>query len=99
MRHINSDSKWTELTPGAMVYGSGNSKEFNTGQWRMAETPRWNEEKCKQCLLCFPVCPDCSIPVSDEKRGEFDLFHCKGCGICAKVCPFGAIEMVGKEEL
>ena len=51
------------------------------------------EEKCRQCLLCVPVCPDSSIPVSEGKRREFDYDHCKGCGICAKVCPFGAIEM------
>ena len=30
-------------------------------------------EKCKQCGLCFPVCPDDAIPVnSDLKREDFD---------------------------
>ena len=53
----------------------------------------FDKEKCKQCLLCAPVCPDCSIPVVNSERQEFDYDHCKGCGICAKVCPFGAIEM------
>ena len=51
------------------------------------------QDKCRQCLLCVPVCPDVSIPVKDGKRLDFDYDHCKGCGICASVCPFGAIEM------
>ena len=52
-------------------------------------------EKCKQCLLCAPACPDSCIPVADKKRLEFDYDHCKGCGICVKACPFGAITMEG----
>ena len=62
--------------------------------------PVWIPEKCTQCGLCFPVCPDDSIPVNKEcKREDFDYDYCKGCGVCSKVCPFGAIEMkegVGK---
>ena len=54
-----------------------------------------HEDKCKQCLLCVPVCPDSCIPVKDMKRGAFDYDHCKGCGICVKACPFGAITMEG----
>ena len=81
-----------DLTEGLMVFAGGTSKLFNTGEWR-TNTPIYVADKCKQCLLCTPVCPDCSIPVKDGKRGEFDYDHCKGCGICAKVCPFGAIEM------
>lgn len=65
---------------------------FRTGEWRM-DTPKFIEEKCKQCLLCVPVCPDSSIPVKEGKRLDFDLDHCKGCGICEKACPFDAIIM------
>ncbi|MDR1245925.1 MAG: 4Fe-4S binding protein [Clostridiales Family XIII bacterium] len=83
---------WSTLSPAAQVFGEGNSEFFKTGEWR-TETPVWNPDQCKQCLLCFPVCPDSSIPVKTGKRGGFDLDHCKGCGICAKVCPFGAISM------
>ena len=56
------------------------------------------KKKCKQCGLCFPVCPEDSIPVDKEtlKRKDFNFDYCKGCGVCAKVCPFGAITM--KEE-
>ena len=80
------------LIGGLMMFAAGTSKEFNTGEWR-TNTPVFKADLCKQCLLCAPVCPDSSIPVSNGKRGEFDLMHCKGCGICAEVCPFDAIEM------
>ena len=94
MKDINTSSTYKEMTPGGNIYGSGNSFEFNTGDWRTS-TPVFIADKCKQCLLCAPVCPDMSIPVgADGKRGEFDYFFCKGCGICANACPFGAITMV-----
>jgi pyruvate ferredoxin oxidoreductase delta subunit len=99
MEHINESSPWTDITPGGFVYGEGNSKDFNTGDWRVM-TPIWKPEQCKQCLLCYPVCPDSSIPVKGGKREDFDFDHCKGCAICAKVCPFGAIDVVraGEED-
>ena len=87
-------AKWYELTEGLTIAGSGTSKEFNTGEWSSIK-PVYIEDKCKQCLLCTPVCPDSCSPVTDMKRGAFDYDHCKGCGICAKVCPFNAITMEG----
>ncbi|MDY2589370.1 MAG: 4Fe-4S binding protein [Agathobacter sp.] len=89
---INEQTPHQDLTEGLMMFAAGTSKEFNTGEWR-TNTPVFKADLCKQCLLCAPVCPDSSIPVSNGKRGEFDLMHCKGCGICAEVCPFDAIEM------
>lgn len=89
---INEDTPHGQLTEGLMVFAGGTSKLFSTGEWR-TNTPVFYEEKCRQCLLCTPVCPDSSIPVKDGKRLAFDMQHCKGCGICANVCPFGAIEM------
>ena len=89
---INERSPWQDITEGNKIYEPATSREFNTGEWRTA-TPIFDKEKCRQCLLCAPVCPDSSIPVAEGKRGEFDYDHCKGCGICAKVCPFDAIEM------
>ena len=89
---ITEQSPWQDLTMGNHVYGSATSVEVMTGEWRTI-TPYIDFAKCKQCLLCAPVCPDSSIPVVDGKRLEFDYDHCKGCGICAKVCPFDAIEM------
>ena len=99
MADITEHSPWTDITEGGFVLGEGNSEFFNTGDWRV-RAPIWHQDKCKQCLLCFPVCPDSSIPVKDGKRREFDLMHCKGCAICAKVCPFGAISVVlaGEED-
>jgi pyruvate ferredoxin oxidoreductase delta subunit len=92
MGHIDERSPWTDITPGGFVYGSGNSETFNTGDWR-TRAPLWKQENCRQCLLCYPVCPDSSIPVSEGKRLDFDFDHCKGCAICARVCPFGAIDI------
>ena len=91
---INEKSSHTELTEGLMVFAGGTSKQFKTGEWRI-NTPVWHADKCKQCLLCVPVCPDVSISVdADSKRGDFNYYFCKGCGICYKVCPFGAIEFI-----
>ncbi len=89
---INEKTRWQDLTTGLQVYEPATSKQFETGEWR-TNTPVLDTEKCKQCLLCVPYCPDSCIPVVDGKRGDFDLFHCKGCGICVKACPFGAITM------
>lgn len=93
MSEMTSQVSWKKITPGGVITKAGNAEEFNTGDWRSTR-PVFIKEKCKQCMLCCPVCPDSSIPVSDDgKREDFDYKHCKGCGICAKACPFGAIEM------
>ena len=90
---INSQTPYQDLTIGGNIYTAGNAKDFKTGDWR-SQTPVYYSEKCKQCGLCFPVCPDDAIPVSKEGlRSDFDFDACKGCGVCAKVCPFKAIEM------
>ena len=57
------------------------------------QKPVHDPEKCRDCYLCVPVCPDMSIIVNSDEKIEFDMDHCKGCGICAKVCPFDAIKM------
>ena len=88
---INEQTPWQELTIGGEIAQGGTAKVVKTGEWR-SDVPRWDESKCKQCLLCTPFCPDSSIPVSGGKRSDFDYDHCKGCGICYKVCPFGAID-------
>ena len=93
MTDINKNTPIDALTIGGNIYTAGNAKEFKTGDWRSIK-PIWIEEKCKQCGLCFPVCPDDAIPVSPEGvRSDFNYDACKGCGVCAKVCPFKAIEM------
>lgn len=96
MAEINSKTPIQDLTIGGNIYKAGNAKEFKTGDWRSVR-PVFEEEKCKQCGLCFPVCPENAIPVKEDlKRTDFNFDYCKGCGVCAKVCPFGAITM--KEE-
>ncbi len=97
MSDINTKTPMEDLTIGGNIYEAGNAKEFKTGDWRSMK-PVYIEEKCKQCGLCFPVCPENAIPVEKGslKRLDFNFDYCKGCGVCAKVCPFNAIIM--KEE-
>ena len=95
MSKITREVTWQNITPGGMICKSGNSEEFITGDWRVVR-PNWIIEICTQCMLCFPVCPDSSIPAENGKRLEYDYDHCKGCGICAAVCPFDAIEMINE---
>ena len=89
---INKRMAYSELTEALEVFAGGTARQFSTGDWRN-NTPHFDEDKCRQCLLCAPCCPDSSIPVKDGKREDFDYDHCKGCGICSEVCPFDAIEM------
>ncbi len=93
INNLGLNVKWQDISLGCTIVGSGTSEAFKTGEWR-TDTPKFLKDKCKQCLLCAPACPDSAIPVKDGKRLEFDLDHCKGCGICAKACPFHAIEML-----
>lgn len=91
---VPDDVTWKETTLGGTIDCAGNAHLFKTGAWR-AMKPIWLVDKCKQCLLCYPVCPDTSILIDEEgKRTEFDFDHCKGCGVCVKVCPFKAIDFV-----
>ena len=93
MNKITPNSTAEEMTEAGDIYQAANSLEFKTGDWR-SQKPIFLSDKCKQCGLCFPVCPDDSIPVNkDQKREDFNYDYCKGCGVCAKVCPFGAIIM------
>lgn len=93
-KNISREVKWQEITPGGTIYTPGSADRVLTGEWRSMK-PVWIKEKCTQCLLCYPVCPDTSILIDEEgKRIDFDYNHCKGCGVCFKVCPFKAIDFV-----
>ncbi len=97
-KDMTSQVTWRNITPGGAIFEGGTSQVVETGDWRTMK-PVLDMDKCRQCLLCVPVCPDMSIPVSkDGRREDFNYFFCKGCGICANVCPFGAITMVRDEK-
>lgn len=91
---LNLECNWQDLTQGMQIYGEMTSQEFNTGEWTTTK-PEIDWDKCIQCLMCVPVCPDSCIPVINGIRGQFDYDHCKGCGICVKSCHVGAITMEG----
>lgn len=95
MSDINVNTPMEDMTIGGNIYEAGNSRDFKTGDWRSMR-PVYHSDKCKQCGLCFPTCPENAIPVDKEtcNRTDFNFDYCKGCGVCAKVCPFGAITMV-----
>ncbi|RKD28813.1 4Fe-4S binding protein [Thermohalobacter berrensis] len=93
---LGGNVSWKETTPGGIIYDAGNATRYKTGEWRSMK-PVWNKDKCKQCMLCFPVCPDSSILVEDGKMTGIDYDHCKGCGVCVEACPFNVFDFV-KEE-
>jgi pyruvate ferredoxin oxidoreductase delta subunit len=90
VKDANLNLNWDEVNAGGNIYEPGTSLQVNTGDWRIF-IPRFIEEKCNHCMLCFPACGDSAIPVKDGKRQDFDFKHCKGCGVCYKVCPLKAI--------
>ena len=90
---INDKMKSSELSLAGMIYESGNSEMFNTGEWRNKK-PIHLDDKCKHCMMCILPCPDNATLHKDGKMIGIDYSKCKGCGVCAKVCPFKAIEMV-----
>lgn len=92
---IDDFSTWgaKDYPLGAICAEGGNAVEYKTGGWR-AKRPVWDEAKCKNCLLCWVVCPDSSILARDEKMVGIDYDHCKGCGLCVKECKFGALALV-----
>ena len=104
-KDMTPDVTWKDITPGCNIYEGGTSATVEAGDWR-TKKPVIDWDKCKQSLLCAPVCPDMTIHVSDDsKRADFDYIICKGCGICAAFCPksvlavseLGKIQVVNKE--
>jgi len=86
---------WQEMTHGSHVFKAGNAVEFPTGDWR-SQKPLFLNDKCKQCMLCFFVCPDSSVQLNDDGNVVgFDYNFCKGCLVCKEVCKFKAIEREG----
>lgn len=94
--NVTPDSKWNELPIGGVILDAGNAQDFKTGDWRSMR-PVWLQDKCKQCLFCWAVCPDNSIGAEDGKMIGIDYDHCKGCGVCVHTCPFKALDFVVEE--
>lgn len=82
---------------GAAILTDGNSLKVKTGAWKN-RYPEHSKEKCKNCMLCVPYCPEGCINQKEGILTDINLDYCKGCGICAKVCPFKAIEMKNLNE-
>ena len=58
----------------------------------MHATVTIDQELCKGCLLCVPVCPPRVLVMSEtvnRKGYRYPLLldGCTGCELCAKVCP------------
>ena len=64
---IDRNTPACDMTIGGNIYKAGNAREFKTGDWRSVK-PIYISEKCTQCGLCFPVCPDDAIPVNKEGK-------------------------------
>ena len=65
MAKIDVNTPMEDLTIGGDIYNAGNAREFKTGDWRSTK-PIYLSDKCKQCGLCFPVCPDNAIEMKEE---------------------------------
>ena len=72
MTEINNNTPMEKMTPGGDIYTAGNAREFKTGDWRSVK-PVFLSEKCKQCGLCFPVCPDDAIPVNKDYKEKISI--------------------------
>ena len=83
---------WMDMPHGSHGFEPGNAKTFVTGDWRSYK-PIFDKEKCKQCLLCFPVCPDSAIVLDENAQViGYNYDFCKGCLCCKEACNFNAIE-------
>ena len=69
MTYIDKNTPASEMTIGGNIYDAGNAREFKTGDWRSVK-PVYIPEKCIQCGLCFPVCPEDAIPVGKTRREQ-----------------------------
>ena len=64
-KDMDENVTWENITPGCNIFEGGSSEMVNTGDWRTMK-PVFHADKCKQCMLCVPVCPDMSIPVTAD---------------------------------
>ncbi|MDD4237818.1 MAG: 4Fe-4S binding protein [Desulfotomaculaceae bacterium] len=65
----------------------------------------FQEERCKGCQLCLPVCPKNIISMTAQinsmgyhPAGVKEQDKCTGCALCALVCPDMVIEVEREER-
>jgi len=67
---------------------------LNAGQVRIeAITSRIDEEACKKCGLCAPICPYGAIKWEKGKTASVVEAACAGCGSCGATCKYDAVTM------
>jgi pyruvate ferredoxin oxidoreductase delta subunit len=96
---ISNVDEWTydQIPLGAMTLESGTAVHKMTGDWRV-KRPVWDQDKCKNCLMCWIYCPDSCILTEDRTMCGIDYDHCKGCGVCVASCPFDALHLINEKD-
>ena len=84
---------WRDFGVGGVVSTPGNASGYKTGDWR-SQWPKWNNDRCIKCGICYIFCPEGCISQNEEGFFEADPYYCKGCGICARECWTQAITIV-----
>ncbi|RKY80602.1 2-ketoisovalerate ferredoxin oxidoreductase [candidate division KSB1 bacterium] len=74
-----------------MAASLGSMRQNKTASWRSIR-PIIDEDKCKNCMICWKFCPEPAIFPTAPPTIDYDF--CKGCGICIEECPFDAISSV-----
>jgi len=85
-----------EYIRGGSIHSSPTTLVIKTGGWRVFK-PVLDPDKCTQCKMCFWVCPDACIRMTEDAI-EIDYDYCKGCSLCAAECPKGAITVEREER-
>lgn len=97
-KDINEKITWQELTTGVEIYEPATSLLVETGDWRV-DVPVFKEDKCKQCLLCVPFCPDMFHSGKRMVNALILILNtAKDGGICVEICPFDADDFVKEEK-
>ena len=81
-----------------IVAEPGSSVINETGSWRAEVKPKFLQQNCIACRLCYLVCPEGCISGKEKNTFIADYRYCKGCGLCAYICPKDDIVMVPEED-